>query len=92
MKTVFFKIATPLIVILLILGNSFSSHASEEETSAPITCYASPLGGAPCSISTICSTVGTIICTVTYQGQVYQVFGKVNPTDVVCPIVCYKLD
>ena len=91
MKTKNFKIVMGPLAILFSIYSSFLSHATENETMAPITCYISPIGLSPCAIPVMCSNVGGPRCTASYQGQIYLAFAKINPTDTTCPSAsCYQ--
>jgi len=91
MKTNYFKIVMPTVAILLAIGSSLATHASEKSTLVIKTGYISPIGGWPCSISTLCSSTGTSICTATYQAIKYQAYGKASQGDTVCEIFLFKL-
>ena len=70
-----------------------SSFATQESKKAQllVDCYITPIGHFPCQIYVGCgSLTGTIVCTAIFQGQTYQAYAKLNPTDTVCPFICYK--
>jgi len=84
------KIIIPVTAILLAVGGSFASRASEKSSLVKIQGYFYPLGSPDCIPGILCNTSGAILCTVVYRGQVYQEFGKIFPSDVPCPIVLYR--
>jgi len=96
MKTNYPKIAIQIFAILLAIGSSFATTASEKKVNAPVTGYFPkfPIIGPPpiaqCMFAQLCSNTPGPICTGVYQGITYQVFGKANPNDTVCQIVLFK--
>jgi len=91
MKTSLFKIVMPTIAILLAVGGSFASNASEKATSTILPGYIIPLGGSICQNFTTCENIlSPWICTLVYQGIPYQAYGKMSPQDTVCDIILYK--
>jgi len=80
-----FKIAMPAFAILLAIGGSFGSQASQQ-TITPWTGYLYQNGG--CSNVTVnCSlTPGTTACTVLGV----QAYGKSRYGDTVCPLFLYS--
>ena len=75
---------------MLAIGSSFMTYASKNNNKAIVTGYII-LPSSICASVTTCDTTASPgrICTVTYQGQIYQVFRKSSPTDTFCPILCY---
>jgi len=90
MKTILKTVLFPVLAILLAIGSSFATRASEKTNTTTITCHVTPLGSAPCSISTQCSNTPGALCTLTYLGIIYPVYAKLAITDTNCEIVCYK--
>ena len=81
----------PAIAILLAIGGSFVSHASEKKTNVIVPGYIIPIGGSICENITTCSNVLTpVLCTVIYQGITYQAFAKQSGSDTVCDITLWR--
>jgi len=97
MKTNYSKIAIQMFAILLAIGSSFATTASEKKVNAPVIGYfpiipvIGPPPLTPCSFKVLCSNIPGPICTAVYQGNVYQAFGKVHPEDTVCGVTVYRL-
>jgi len=97
MKTNYSKIAIQVFAILFAIASSFATTASEKKINAPVLGYfpKSPIIGPPpinrCMFTVLCSDTPGPICTAVYQGNIYQVFGKVQPNDTWCQIVRYRL-
>ena len=91
MKTKLSKILIPLLAILFAIGESITSQAAQQETNVKIKGYFSVIGvNPPCSLYLNCNTeIRPRLCTVIYQGQIYQAFGKINVNDTTCIIVLY---
>lgn len=92
MKANIFKIVMPVAAILLAIGGSLSTHASEKKNLALTNGYITPIGQAMCSVITPCQNVGSIPCTVIYEGNSYSPKGKFNPSDTSCIRILYRLD
>jgi len=91
MKTNFFRIVIPAVAILLALGGSFVSHASEKKTNANVSAWIIPIGATQCmSFSTCSNIVSPVLCTVTYQSNTYQAFNKEAPSDTTCNVLLFK--
>lgn len=92
MKNFFFKIVIPSAAILLAIGGSFTTHASQKKATVPVPGYFTPLGsggGPACQLSITCTTIPGPLCTVIFQGRNYAALGKVNPSDTTCPVIVY---
>ena len=90
MKSIFFKIVMPVAAIILAIGSSISTHASQKRAHQFITGYINPVGSNLCSITASCTDVGGVLCTATYQSVVYQAFGKEAPSDSTCPVLLFR--
>jgi len=91
MKTNSFKIVVSAAAILLAIGGSFVSHASEKKTNIIVPGYIIPTGDFICRNLTTCSNVSNpVVCTVIYQNGNYQAYNKQSGTDVVCDILLWK--
>ena len=92
MKNKIFKTIILGFVILLSIAGSFITNASEKKNSQILVSYITPeeKGVVPCSIAVCCQDlVSDVICTGTYQGVNYRAYGKINSTDVTCPMARY---
>lgn len=69
MKSNYFKIAMPVLAVVLAIGGSFASKASEQSTAAKITGYITPFGRPACSITVQCSNLPGPACSAFYQGD-----------------------
>lgn len=78
------------VAVLLAIGASFTTHASEKKVLGPVNGYISPIGW-PCGITVGCSNTGFQACTAWYNGNLYQAFEKASYWDTVCIRVTYKL-
>ena len=90
MKTIFFKIIIPITVIIFAIYNSFASNISEKNIDLILSGYIIPIGNTICQNITTCSSMNPTLCSVVYQGQTYQVYGKQSPSDTVCDIPLYR--
>jgi len=79
----------PTVAILLAVGGSFVSHASEKKTTASVPGYIIPLGGI-CQNVILCNNISPGLCTVIYQGLSYQTFAKQAGCNTVCDILLWK--
>jgi len=92
MKTNFFKIVMPAATILLAVGGSFASHASEKKTTINVPGYVILPGDPICRNLTTCQNItATVLCTVIYQGNSYMAFSKQAPSDMVCDMFTWRL-
>jgi hypothetical protein len=83
------KFSIPVAVILLAITGAFASQSSAAKPVALQTGWIdSP---SPCQIQVSCRTEVGPVCTMFYQGQNRQAYGKVNPTDATCPKTLYKV-
>ena len=93
MKTKFFKTVLPAFVIMLAVVSAFAFKSVEDKTLlAPETGWVS-LPGNPCIVTSIeCDNNPdlTEICTVFYQGNMHQAFGKTSDVPLICNRVLYK--
>jgi len=92
MKTNLSKMIMTIVAIMLAIGGSFVSHASEKKTFTILPGYINPIFSFPCTNVTSCSNIaGRPFCTVTYQGHLYQAFGRQSPGDPYCDTVLFRL-
>ena len=79
----------PAIAILLAIGGSFVSYASEKTTNALVPGYIDIIGSHCIHYTTCSNIVGPVICTAIYQGIVYQAYGRF-PNDTVCDLILWR--
>jgi len=88
MKTVFFKIAMPVIAVLMAVGGSLAGRASEKSVLTATNGYIP--NSNPCINPILCSDVGGPFCSVTVGSQTYRLYGKLFPADTQCLKVVYR--
>lgn len=92
MKTKLSKIVMSLIAVVIAVSGTFVSHASEKNSKQIVTCWITPPNSSDiCDIIVDCGH-SSRICTIIYQGVAVQAFGKINPNDTVCPLICFARD
>jgi len=89
MKTVFFKIAMPVIAVLMAVGGSLAGRASEKSVLTVTNGYI--INSFPYCINPIaCSDTGLQFCSAFIGGQVYRLYGKFFAGDTDCIKVVYR--
>lgn len=90
MKTNHFKIITSIITVWIAIGSSLMMYSFENKIATLVTGYIM-VPPEMCLPITLCDTSVSSgrICTAVYQGQVYQVYRKISPSDTFCPIICF---
>jgi len=90
MKNKFSEIIIVIAVISTAIGASFEIYASKKNVLTPKSGYIYPIGGSPCSISIQCNDLGNVVCTVVYQSNMYQAFGKETPGETSCTVILFR--
>jgi len=95
MKSIFRTFLIPIFTILFAIVSSFNTHA-EEKRRAPIDGFYKPAWSTSadmCPIRVSCSTLNGPFCTAEdlIDHLTYQAWGKASATDMVCPIVRFRL-
>ena len=85
MKTFLFKAAMPVAAILLAIGGSFATQASEKKVSQDVQGW-TRLQTLACDIPVTCGPFVETICTAIIEGNPVQAYGKINPNDTACTL------
>ena len=88
MKTSFFKIAMPVVAVLMAVGGSLAGRASEKSVLTLTNGYIP--NSNPCINPIACSDTGSQFCTVIVGAQNYRLYGKIFPADTQCLKVVYR--
>ena len=89
MKRKFLKPVLPLGAVLLAVAGAFA--AGGNKTAVPPQTGWINLPGQPCHQSVQCRTETGSICTLNYNGQDYQAFGK-DPQTMECNVRLYRVN
>lgn len=89
MRTKFLKFGLPLAVFALAIIGAFASQKVDNKVLAPETGWINY--PTPCNVSVSCRTEIGPVCTMFHLGQERQAYGKVNPNDLTCSKVLYKI-
>ncbi|MFD2907930.1 hypothetical protein ACFSX9_04205 [Flavobacterium ardleyense] len=89
MKTKFLKIGMSLAVFALAIMGAYASQNTDNLVLAPQTGWIDT--PSPCEIPVSCSTEFGPLCTMVYQGEVKQAFGKDNLNDATCAKELYRI-
>lgn len=88
MKTKFLKFGLPIAVFALAIFGAFASQKTESKNLALEVGWVD--APSPCQVQVTCSNDLGPVCTMFYQGQNRQVYGKVNLTDPTCSKILYR--
>lgn len=78
----------PIAVFAFAIAGAFASQTVESESMAPKTGWIDT--PSPCKIKVNCSDQLGPVCTMFYQGEERQAYGKVNPLDLTCSKILYR--
>ena len=86
MKTTTLKVTISFVAIICSINGAFTANEAKQKNLTPTIGYITTLDYGLCAMNTVCG-YGDSFCTVMYNGQTYQAFGKLINGLPICPII-----